>query len=187
MPRPGTEPWWQESPLALGGIPIPKKPGYGICVRHVANFVGRQWASPLPFHGSVSGPLVVARYRDGRLIKGTSVDVSPEKPICHILTPEGTFHQIALGDLKALFFVKTLDGNFEHNEAMEMEGSDRRSLGAAIVVVIFEDGEQLVGFSTRFPPRGSFYYVTPVDPKSNNVRALVNQASVKAIHNLVTL
>ena len=142
---------------------------------------------PLPTHGPLSGLLVVARYRDGRLIKGTSIDVSPDKPICHISSAEGTLHQIALGDLKSLYFVKTLDGNAEHNEAMEMEGRDRRSLGAAIVLVIFEDGEQMVGFTNRFPPRGSFYFVTPVDPKSNNVRALVNQAAVKAIHNLVTL
>jgi hypothetical protein len=133
----------------------------------------------------MSGPLVVARYRDGRLIKGTSVDVAADKPTCYVQTPDGARHLVALSDLKALFFVKTLEGNSAHSEAMEAELGDRRSMGAAIVLVAFEDGEHLVGFTNRFPPRGTYFFVTPVDPKSNNLRALVNQAAVKSVKSLL--
>jgi hypothetical protein len=135
----------------------------------------------------VSGPLIVARYRDGRVIKGTSIDVSPDKPSCHVRGVDGRLETVALADLKALFFVKTLEGNSAHQEAMEMESGDRRSLGSAIVVVIFEDGEQMVGFTNRCPPKATFFYVTPVDARSNNVRALVNQAAVKAVHSLINI
>jgi hypothetical protein len=132
----------------------------------------------------MSGPLVVARYRDGRLVKGTSMDVSPEKPRCHIQTSNGERIPVELGELKALFFVKTLEGNSKHQEAMEMSAGDRRSLGSAIVAVVFEDGEQIVGFTNRYPPRGSFYFITPVDSRSNNLRVLVNQAAVRSVYPL---
>jgi hypothetical protein len=133
----------------------------------------------------MSGPLVVARYRDGRLIKGTSVDVSADKPTCYVRTPDGQKQLVTLADLKALFFVKTLDGNARHDESMAAETGDRRSLGAAIVTVHFEDKEQLVGFTNRFPPRGPFFFITPVDNKSNNLRVLVNQAAVAKLQPLV--
>ncbi|MEW5919042.1 MAG: hypothetical protein AB1762_21745, partial [Gemmatimonadota bacterium] len=61
---------------------------------------------------------VVARFIDGRLIKGTSIDVDQGKPNCHIRTPDGAVYTVELSDLKALFFVKSLSGNAQHDEAM---------------------------------------------------------------------
>lgn len=123
---------------------------------------------------------VVARYADGRLVKGTSLDVAPAKPRCHIKTEDGVV-EVELKDLKALYFVKDLGGNPEHHEAMEPEEGDIRLRGTKPIEVHFDDGERLVGRTNRFPPVGNFFFVLPVDVESNNVRILVNRLAVESI------
>lgn len=124
---------------------------------------------------------VVARYRDGRLVKGTTMDLDPAKPTCHVRPPGGKVTEVVLADLKALFIVKTLDGNPAHDEGLTFEPQDRRSAGSTKVEIRFEDGERLVGFTNRFPPNRSHYFVVPADLKSNNIRILVNSKAVKTI------
>lgn len=124
---------------------------------------------------------VVARYRDGRLVKGTSLDLDPAKPTCHIRPTGGKVTEVKLDDLKALYFVKSLDGNAEHDEALTFEPNDRRSSGSTKVEIRFQDGERLVGFTNRFPPNRSHYFVVPADLKSNNIRILVNAQAVKTV------
>jgi hypothetical protein len=124
---------------------------------------------------------VVARFRDGRLIKGTSVDVDPAKPVCHIRTPDGAIYTVELMELKALFFVRSLSGDAKHSEAMELETADRRQFGSTLVELTFEDGERMVGLTNRSSPNGNFFYVLPVDARSNNIRVLVNRSALKSV------
>lgn len=58
---------------------------------------------------------------------------------------------------------------------------DLRAKGATRVEIAFRDGERIVAFTNRFPPRGAFYFVVPVDGGSNNTRILVNAAAVASI------
>jgi hypothetical protein len=121
---------------------------------------------------------VVARYADGRIVKGTSVDVDPNRPACHVRTPEGTMVEVALADLKALFFVRDLAGDKLHKDVKRPDPADVRLRGAKSVVVTFKDGEKLVGVTHHYPPVRPFYFVVPVDAGSNNIRVLVNRAWV---------
>ena len=66
---------------------------------------------------------VVARFADGRIVKGVSMNVDITKPACHVRTSDGKMEEVRLADLKALFFVKSLDGDSAHNEAMAAEAS----------------------------------------------------------------
>lgn len=124
---------------------------------------------------------VVARFIDGRLIKGTSLDVDPAKPACHIRTPEGAVYTVELSEIKALFFVKSLAGDAKHDEATQLQPEDRRQFGSALIELTFQDGERMVGLTNRATPKGNFFYVLPVDPRSNNIRVLVNRAALKSI------
>jgi hypothetical protein len=124
---------------------------------------------------------VVARYRDGRLVKGISLDLDPAKPTCHVRPAGSKVVEVKLSELKALFLVKSLDGNSAHDEALTFEANDRRSSGSTKIEVVFQDGERLVGFTNRFPPNRALYYVVPADLKSNNIRILVNSEAVKSI------
>ncbi|MGQ0642712.1 MAG: DUF6982 domain-containing protein [Gemmatimonadaceae bacterium] len=124
---------------------------------------------------------VVARFRDGRLIKGTSMDVDPAKPACHIRTPDGAIYTVELMELKALFFVKSPNGDARHNESTDLQPADRRQFGSTLVELTFADGERMVGLTNRSTPNGNFFFVLPVDARSNNIRILVNRSALKSV------
>ena len=129
---------------------------------------------------------IVARYRDGRTVKGASLDMDPGRPSCHVRTPEGKTIEVQLKDLRALFFVRSLEGDSTHDENRMPDPQDPRSRGSKLVTLTFEDGEVMVGLTIRYPPNRPFFYILPVDPKSNNIRTLVNRdavASMAAVEN----
>jgi len=120
---------------------------------------------------------VVARYIDGTVLKGTSHDVAPGKPVCHIKNEDG-MHRVDFKDLKALFFVKDLAGDPERHDSQEPIEDDIRRRGSRLMEIVFEDQERLVVLCNAFPPRGDRFFVLPVDLASNNDRILVNRAAV---------
>lgn len=124
---------------------------------------------------------VVAHYLDGRLVKGISLDVDPGRPRCHIRTGSGGAVEVKLSDLKALFFVKDLVGDAKREDAAKLSDDDGRARGSFPIALEFVDGERLVGLTVRYPPVRPFFFVLPADPKSNNVRILVNRAAVKTM------
>lgn len=122
---------------------------------------------------------VVARYIDGRMVKGSSLDVAQDRPKFHVREDDGTMTQVLLSELKALFFVKSLDGNSEHVEGQEIDAVDPRLRGSRVLEVTFHDGEKIVGLCTRYPPKGPSFFLVPVDSDSNNLRILVNSAALQ--------
>jgi hypothetical protein len=128
--------------------------------------------------------LVVARYLDGTILKGTSLDVDPSKPAFHVRPPDGITAEVKMKDLKALFFVRSLEGDMARHEAHTLDPADPRARGSTAVSLQFPDGEVMVGLTNRFPPNRPFFFVVPVDPESNNIRVLVNRSAVKKIEPL---
>lgn len=124
--------------------------------------------------------LVVARFLDGRLLKGSSMDVDPAKPSCHVRT-DGRMHEVRLAELKALFFVRDLAGNPVYVDDKQPQSNDMRLRGSRTCRLTFKDGETIVGITHHFPPSRPFYFVLPMDPNSNNVRVLVNREAVMKV------
>jgi hypothetical protein len=124
---------------------------------------------------------VVARYQDGRVLKGISMDIDPARPIFHVRLPGSPAVEVDMAELKALFFVRSLEGNPSYNEDPTPNPADPRGRGSTFVRIRFKDGEVLVGMTLTYPPTRNYFFVTPVDPKSNNIRALVNRAAVAAM------
>jgi len=65
---------------------------------------------------------VVARYLDGRTLKGQTADFLPTRPNFHVIPSgqAGTSIQVVdvkIADLKAVFFVKDLVGDAAYNES----------------------------------------------------------------------
>ncbi len=127
---------------------------------------------------------VVARFSNGTLVKGATFNVDPSRDTCHVRAVDGVMHAVRLAELKALFFVKSLDGNPAHDEAMTVAPADPRTRGAHLVEVRFKDGERLVALANRYPPTGMFFFLVPVDPASNNIRVLVNRTQLASIEKL---
>jgi Family of unknown function (DUF6982) len=124
---------------------------------------------------------VVARFKDGRVLKGVSMDIDPSRPTFHLRPPQGSPVQVSLSELKALFFVRSLDGDPQRSEEQTPDPADPRARGSSIVALRFADGEAIVGLTIRYPPNKPFFFVLPVDPGSNNIRILVNRDAVVAM------
>src|SRR5688572_9557870 len=130
----------------------------------------------------MQGHLIVANCLDGTVQKGTSLDVDPKRPTCHIKTAMGGMIEVPLAGLNALVFGKTATGLPDYNDAGYVAPLDSRLVGARRVRVAFAVGEEIVGLMNRFPPITPYFYMLPIDPHSNNIRILVNRAAVKEMN-----
>jgi hypothetical protein len=126
---------------------------------------------------------IVARFQDGRMLKGFTTDFLPSRDRFHIVTensPPGVKPaEVVLAELKALFFVKSFKGNPEHEEPSEFP-EDKAVVGRRIRV-IFKDGEILAGTTQGFDRSRPGFFVTPVDSRSNNERCFVVTAATDKV------
>jgi len=126
---------------------------------------------------------VVARYQDGRVMKGITNDFMPTKELFHLAPTEGSAgakpEAISMKLLKAVFFVKDYAGNAEYHETKEFD-SDKPVQGRKIKVV-FNDGEMLLGTTQGYQPGRPGFFLIPSDPKSNCDRCFVISAAAREI------
>ena len=57
---------------------------------------------------------IIVRLKDGRVVKGTTNDFFPNKPKFHLSTIDGYIEEFDIEELKAIFFVKTYEGDKSH-------------------------------------------------------------------------
>ncbi len=126
---------------------------------------------------------IIARYTDGKIIKGYTSDFSPNKPFFRVYKSvfesanEGV--KVQLKELKAVFFVKDFEGNPSHDERKEFV-KDQKLHGRKMEIT-FQDGEMLVGTTTGYDPHREGFFLFPVDPQSNNLRVFVLSKAVKKV------
>jgi uncharacterized protein DUF6982 len=126
--------------------------------------------------------LVVARFLDGRVLKGKTNDFLPARPTFHVVPADGG-HVVAVHvqDLKALFFVRSLTGDSLRADLRGfLAGAGETTLGRKIAV-LFADGELVCGYVQSWAPDRAVFFVTPADPNSNNHRVFVIAASTREI------
>ena len=130
---------------------------------------------------NLPGSAVVARFADGRVLKGTTHDFAPHKPIFHLSVwgePAAKALAVPIGALKALFFVRTYEGDSKHVEKQDL--TNAKGQGRKIVVT-FLDGEAISGFTTGYSNDKPGFFVIPGDAASNNARVFVIAAAVKRV------
>jgi len=120
---------------------------------------------------------VVARFRDGNMLKGYSYDFTPLADSFH-LAPAHEKHQqnsreIMLSELKALFFVKTFAGNPSYDEKKRYDEVENPHLRGMKIKVTFFDGEVIRGTTQGYSKDRKAFFLFPVDPQSNNDRIYV--------------
>jgi hypothetical protein len=124
---------------------------------------------------STSWQKVVARFRDGRLVRGYTADFHPSKPQLHLSAEPHASDTLflPLAQLKALFFVRDFTGDQMRVDRHEFDTAPQ----GRKVAVTFHDGETLLGSTLGYSGEGNGFFVHPADPKSNNLRVFVAPGS----------
>jgi hypothetical protein len=126
--------------------------------------------------------LVVARYLDGRVLKGVTRDFSPNRPMFHLDLEDGRAAvELRFKQLKALFFVKALEGDPSRQDVRGfVEGPAETSQGKKIAVR-FRDGEFICGYTLSWSPDREGFFLFPADAAANNQRIFVITGSTLEI------
>jgi len=122
---------------------------------------------------------IVIRFANGKLRKGTTADFSPNKDVFHLNDKDdGKVHEISVRDLKAVFFVKSYDGDPAYDEKLNVV---RLGLGKRIRIR-FKDGEKMVGYTQGYSANRTGFIFFPSDPACNNEKAFIVNAATDDIH-----
>ncbi len=128
---------------------------------------------------------VVVHFRFGKILKGHTHDLAPTKDTFHLTSDmdedRGTIHEIRLADLKAVFFVKSLEGDKDYSEKKRFDEINSSSLRGLKIKIEFYDGEIIRGVSLGYNKTRKGFYIIPLDPGCNNERIYVVAASVKDV------
>ena len=126
--------------------------------------------------------LVVARYLDGRVLKGTTRDFAALRASFHIEAEgSGEVFDVRAKQLKALFFVRSLSGDPERADLRGfVEGPAETQQGRKLAVR-FRDGEFLCGYTLSWSPDREGFFLFPSDAGSNNMRIYVVHASTAEV------
>jgi hypothetical protein len=134
---------------------------------------------------------VVARFNNGRVLKGYTRGFTAESDVVVIdEAGSGKEHRIAVADLKALFFIKSFEGDkgYREKKAFGVSASKGHK-----VYIKFHDRESLVGFVEGDVPwdkgffvskdgcKASGFFLIPVDRDSNNLKVFVVGTSVEDV------
>ena len=128
---------------------------------------------------SASWQKVVARFRDGRLVRGYTADFHPSKPQLHLSAEPHSSDTLflQLSQLKALFFVRDFNGDQTRVDRHEFSAAPQ----GRKVVVTFHDGETLLGSTLGYRGEGAGFFVQPADPRSNNLRVFVAPGATQQV------
>jgi len=127
---------------------------------------------------------VVARFRDGKIVKGVTNDFFPNKDVFHISDTERgkNLTEVRVPDLKALFFVKSFEGKKDHRKYDHPDVLEKLSKTAGVKLkIIFSDGEQMLAFTQGYEPGRKGFFIFSPDPESNWERAFVLKQATKEV------
>lgn len=123
----------------------------------------------------------IVAYLDGRRLKGHILDFSATRGYFHMYPADDPVHakasMIQVAELKAVFFVKDFAGNKEHADSRAGVPPKQGKR----VEVTFSDGEIIVGSTEDFNRMKIGFFLSPVDPESNNIRIFAVNKNVRDV------
>jgi Family of unknown function (DUF6982) len=111
---------------------------------------------------------VIARYLEGRLVKGYTFDFGPAQPRFHVFaepSASGVSTRVFLRDLKPLFFVRDLVGDPARHDGTQFPPDDATG---GHVEVRFRDGGLMVGTVGGSATDSPGFFLVPADPGSTS-------------------
>ena len=126
---------------------------------------------------------VVVHLQNGKILKGQTHDFLPMKDRFHLVPDEGDSRQkpleILMNEMKALFFVKDLEGDSGRVDKNEFDPSKPEP--GRKVRVLFKDGEVMTGTTQAYQPGRPGLFMVPADKESNNERCYVVIAATQEV------
>ena len=120
---------------------------------------------------------VVAHFKGGRLLNGYTQDFIPDGDTFSIISArrsgEARMYKVRVTDLKALFFVRRLDGDALYRERKKFKEVNTSHLKGLRIQLRFKDGEVVRGTTLDYNAGKRGFFVSPVDPDSNNLSVFV--------------
>ena len=134
------------------------------------------------------GKKVVVKFKDGKILKGWTEDISPNKETFHLYKVEEfrkkgekDIIEIKLSSLKVVFFVKNHKGNKDYQKVRTFEGQPKITPSQRKIIVTCKDGEKIYGTTLGYNLNRKGFFIYPIDPKDNNERIFIIQRSVKSV------
>lgn len=126
---------------------------------------------------------VVVRTRDKRRIRGFTWDFAPNRETFHVVDPfdETKVEELALSDLKAVFYVKSFVGEPGRKGPPPFTKESFAGVPGLKLKITFLDGEVMYGTTNGYQPNRAGFFVLPADPDSNNERVYVITAATKSV------
>jgi len=117
---------------------------------------------------------------EGRILKGSSSDFSPNRPFFHLVTIQRPFdsEKVWVVNQKAIFFVKDFTGDASH---LDLHDWRRAPNTVKHVVVTFRDREKLFGTAESVERDHTGFFLLPLDPYGNNIKAYVVNSFVESV------
>jgi len=126
---------------------------------------------------------IVARFLDGKIVKGYTQNFFPNRPVFHVLPMDAASKtdpiEIQVSELKAVFFVRDFVGNKGHDERKGLAPGEK--VQGRLIEVIFRDGEVLVGSTTGYDPKRPGFFFFSTDPKSNNMKVYILSSAIRGV------
>ena len=117
---------------------------------------------------------VVVHFTDGELLKGTTQDFFPNRPLFHLIPAGGGPRvEVRIHLLKAVFFVKSLEGDSKRTSVKTFLSAPAATAHGKKLAVRFKDGEVMFGYTLSYQPEREGFMLFPVDADSNNIRVYV--------------
>lgn len=126
---------------------------------------------------------IVARYVDGRVIKGHTNNFSPTSREfmlqVHDAPATDDAVRIEIRDLKAIFFVKDFLGrrNYQKRDVF----TPHQPYQGRRVKVTFKDRESALGATPEYNPKAQGFFFFPADMDGNTLKAYIVNAAVEDV------
>ena len=126
---------------------------------------------------------VVVHFRDGKILKGYTYDFNPNKEIFHVSDAEDSARivEVSASLMKALFFVKTFEGNRNHPDPHDFSTETFKSSPGLKVKVTFFDQEVMYGSTHGYAPNRKGFFISPANRELNNDRVYVVKDSTVSV------